>query len=425
MTTLLNAARGFAPARMPTAGIRVTLLGLGNVGLAVANHASSHAGQRFTIVSALVRDLSRLRPLDTGPIMITADPDAALAAAPDVVVELLGGLEPARSLVLSALSKGVPVVTANKALLAHHGDELFGAAARHRTALLYEASVIAGVPFLGMFGRRPLAREVTALTGIVNGTSNFVLSRMASARLSFERALADAQRAGYAEPEPAKDVSGDDAVEKLCVLVRHFAGLAAAPGDIEKTGIAGLDLEDLRQAAVFGGAIRPVVTAEWSGDCLRAHAGPTFVDGANPLARVEGVQNAIAIKTRWSGDLFFSGPGAGPSVTAATVLDDVAEAVHPVIGSLAGSAQAAASVAPDTGWFVRLTCATLVNEQEAPARLASLGVRVRRISPVVPGAGVARQWLLIRPCARAHITAALDVLLAGKRGAASLWRAIE
>ena len=323
MTTVLNAvpapARATAPA--PKTEIRVALLGLGHVGGAIAGLANERndAPHRFPIVSALVRDVHRPRAIDTTRIPLTSDPAIALASRPDVVVEVLGGLEPARTIVMAALAQGLPVVTANKSLLAAHGSELFEAAARHGAPLLYEASVLAGVPFLGTFGRRPLARDVFGISGIVNGTSNFILSRMLADRVSFGDALAEAQRAGYAEPDPSKDINGDDALEKLCVLARHFGGWTIAPGEVERGGIADLELQDLQQASAFGGRIRPVVHADWDGDGVRAFAGPAFVNDSNGLAGINGVQNAVSLRTKWSGDLFFSGPGAGPAITAATV----------------------------------------------------------------------------------------------------------
>ena len=239
---------------------------------------------------------------------------------------MLGGIEPARTLVIEALNAGIPVVTANKTLLAYCGAELFAAAAAAGVPLLYEASVLAGVPFLGTLGRRPLARSVTGFRGILNGTSNFVLSRMARDGASFDEALASAQRAGFAEPDPSKDIEGDDAVEKLCVLLRHLAGSTCTRRRSTRPESPASRRRDQQHAAAFGGTVRPVVVADWSEPALAAYAGPAYVEGTNALSRVDGVQNAIALTTLWSGELFFSGPGAGPTVTAATVLDDVVEA---------------------------------------------------------------------------------------------------
>jgi len=413
MTTVLNdVAAQDAPSSRPCRKheIRVALLGLGQVGTAVAATAAALADSRFSITAAVVRDVGRPRAVDTSGFTLTTDPYAALASNPDVVVEVLGGLEPARSAILAALSARIPVVTANKSLLAAHGDELFAAAARGGVPLLYEASVLAGVPFLSTFRRRPLARTVTGIQGILNGTSNFILSRMARGGADFSVALSDAQRLGYAEPDPSKDIDGDDAVEKLSVLLRHFGDFSVAPSRIERRGIRDVGPADLQHAAAFGGALRPVAVASWCDAKVTAYAGPAFVETANHLSRVDGVQNAVLLTTPLADGLFFSGPGAGPSVTAATVLDDVVEAVR-------GEAEQEGHCARNcdvahqevSGWFVRLTSSALA-EDEAPALLGSLGVRLRRTSHVDARAGRHYQWLLTRPCGRAHLNAALDVL---------------
>ena len=421
MTTLVSAERGHGSA---TAVVRIALLGLGNVGGAIARLARdrTHPAYRFEVVSALVRDEHRVRGIDTTAMPLTTAPAQAFASRPDVIVETLGGLEPARTLVLAALAQGLPVVTANKSLLAAHGDEVFAAAAATGTPLLYEASVLAGVPFMGMFRRRPLAADVSAIMGILNGTSNYILTRIAADRLSFAAALAEARRSGCAEPDPTKDLTGADATEKLCVLLRHFGGWSIAPRDVETSGIEEIDLDDLSQAARFDGCIRPLVAADWTGGRLTAFVGPAFVPASNPLARVSGVQNAISLRTRWTGEVFFSGPGAGPVVTAATVLDDAIEA-HALADVVPlETRRASIPGAPQTGWFIGCSWQTAENEQRAPEMLASLGIRSRRASSVMPRQGMWRQWLLTCPCERAHAHAALDVL-ASRTGAS--WRIIR
>ena len=159
------------------------------------------------------------------------------ASRPTVVVEALGGLEPARTLGIDALARRIPVVTANKSLLAHHGEEIFDAAGKNGVAVRYEASVIAGVPFLGNFAGRPHASRLSAIVGIVNGTTNFILSGMECGQSDYRAALFEAQRRGYAEPDPSKDVRGIDAVEKLAILIRQFAGRQVDPAGIETVGI--------------------------------------------------------------------------------------------------------------------------------------------------------------------------------------------
>jgi len=414
------------PTRRPAAlrEIRVALLGLGQVGSALAELSSTTTQGaltgRFRLTAALVRDPHKPRRVDTTPLTLLTDGKAALASTPDVVVEVLGGIEPARTLVLAALDAGIPVVTANKTLLAYCGTELAARASAAGVPFLYEASVLAGVPFLGALQRRPLAGAVTSLRGIVNGTSNYVLSRIAHDRIDFAEALAAAQRAGYAEADPAKDVDGDDAVEKLCVLLRQFAGFDVHPSQIEKAGIGSVEPGDQEHAAAFGGCIRPLVAADWPDGRLTAYAGPAYIDGAHAFSRVDGVQNAVALTTRWSGELLFSGPGAGPVVTAATVLDDVVEAVESGGHERGAPATPVEVDALDAApWFLRLTAAAL-GEHDAPALLSTLGVRLRRASHIDARGGHHSQRLLTHPCARAHIDAALDVL-AAKTGSRS-WR---
>ena len=399
----------------PTAILRVALLGLGQVGSALASllHEQPALQRRFAIAGALVRDLARPRgPAATG-IPLTTEGTSLLTPDTGVVVEVLGGIEPARSLVLGALERGLPVVTANKSLLAAHGDELLEAAHHARAPLRYEASVIAGVPFLGLLERRPLAADVASLRGIVNGTSNFILSTMASGRGPFEAALAAAQAHGYAEPEPANDIRGIDAAEKLCVLLRHFGGWSVRPAAIETTGIDELIPQDLEHARWFGGAIRPVVCADWRGDVPEAFAGPAFVDERHPFAHVDGVTNAIALHSRWCGDLVFSGPGAGPAATAATLLDDANEAGREqFVGAWSAARTAASCGAPTTGWFVRLCAMRLPEADDLARQFDAGGISLRRTGALDTRTATECQWVLTHPCSRGRIGRAIAALRA-------------
>jgi hypothetical protein len=241
---------------------------------------------------------------------------------------------------------------------------------------------------------------------------------MARDRTAFANALADAQRAGYAEPDPSKDLDGDDAVEKLCVLLRHFGDYSLAPSQIERRGIRDVSDLDLQHAAVFGGAVRPVALAAWRDAKVTTYVGPAFVAGSHELHRVDGVQNAVTLTTRRGDRLFFSGPGAGPEVTAATVLDDVA--VASAGGHVSVPAARACTVGPlsEAGWFVRLTSNALA-EQDAPELLRSLGVRPAHVSHVDARGGRHHQWLLIQPCGRDHLAATLGLLQA--RSAVESW----
>jgi homoserine dehydrogenase len=399
--------------------ISIALLGLGQVGKAVATAAlhSDHARTPMRITGALVRDTARVRtgsPLDT--VAVTTEPAALLEAAPDVVVEALGGLEPARTLVVEALLRGIPVVTANKSLLAEHGDELFAASARSGAPLRYEATVIAGVPFLGTFSRRPLAATVTKVVGVVNGTTNFILSRLGADCANYADALREAQHCGFAEPDANRDVRGMDSADKLCVLLRHFGRRSVRPCDVETSGIENLTADDLRCAAEFGGAIRPVVFADWSRSPPLAFTGPAFLRARHRLAAVSGVQNAIVLSGGPAGDLVYAGAGAGPAATAATILDDVVEALADYrsgrSAAIAGTRPAVLPEAPETAWFVRISGRRLPEASEVADLFGAYGIWQQRGSETVARAEMQTRWLLTYPCSRGRIERALHRLSA-------------
>ena len=340
---------------------RIGLLGVGTVGSAFARLSREASASLATrgflpiVASSLVRNVTRGRDACL-PSPPTDDHEAFFAQPLDVVVEALGGVEPARTLVARALDRGIPVVTAKKSLIAAHGEELSRLARIRGTALRYEAACIAGVPFLGTFERRALVSRASGVTAILNGTSNYILTSMTRGG-SFEAALAAAQRLGYAEPDPSMDISGADAAEKLTILVRLFARLIVDPGAIALDGLAGVEADDIAAAASFDGALRPVSRASWDGTAVRAHVGPAFLGPAHPLVRVSGVTNGIVIDAE-RGAQCYIGPGAGPDVTAATLLDDVAEIVteRRVRTPNADVVRPATSVTrPDSAWFIRLT----------------------------------------------------------------------
>ena len=418
MSIVVDAMRPEPAARPSHAArsLRIALLGVGQVGGAVASLVATRSlARRFTITSGLVRDTSRERPNATH-VALTSDPLAALGQEPDVVIECLGGFEPARTLLLAAIERGIPVVTANKSLLAAHGAELMAAAERRGVSLRYEAAVLAGVPFLGTFNRRPLARAITSLSGIVNGTTNFILSRMSESRTDLARALREAQRCGYAEPDPASDISGTDAAEKLSVLIRHFRQWDILPKQMERLGIESITAGDLDAAVACDGAIKPVVHAEWNDSGCAAFVAPAFVRNSHRLAAISGIQNAVVLQKN-DGELFFAGPGAGPSVTAATLLDDAIEIAEEGMGvrtrrlSPAGRTSSESrriAVRPAlTGWFLRISGAG----RSADAQLASVGIERQRIIEVD---GRTQRVALTHPCHREQITWALrDVVSSG------------
>lgn len=334
MSQVLEARIDAAPLKRvefqpPAREIRIGLLGAGSVGQAVirccARGPAGGAALRPVVAAALVRDAARPRGLPRERITAQVDAFFNPAAPYDVVIEVLGGVEPARTLVARALATGTPVVTANKSLLAACGDELRALAAENGTTLRCEASVLAGVPLLGALARRPLVAAARRLSGIVNGTSNFILSAMRRESLTLADALAKAVERGLAEPSADNDLLGIDACEKLVVLLAHVGAAGVRPRQIETSGITRLRPDDLAAAAAFGGVIKAVAHASIAEGGVRAFVGPAFLSHDHALAAIEREQNAIVLQGDEVGELLFAGPGAGPDVTAVSILDDVHE----------------------------------------------------------------------------------------------------
>ena len=416
-----------ADAACHPATCRIGLLGLGNVGSAFARLTREAAdrlsarGLAPVVSTSLVRCVTRERPAARFVDALTDSHDVFFAEPVDVLVEAIGGVEPAFTLVRRALDRGIPVVTANKSLIAAHGDELARLARRRGTALRYEAACIAGVPFVGTFERRTLGARASGVTAILNGTSNYILTTLSNASRggSFEDALADAQRLGYAEPDPTMDVSGADAAEKLTILVRLFGRLLVDPGAIPLDGLGTVGADDIAAAHAFDGAIRPVSRASWQGRAIRAHVGPVFLGGTHPLARVSGVTNGIVIDAD-RGALCYIGPGAGPDVTAATLLDDVSEIVSErrALTPPPETIHRAESIArPDSGWFLRL--AGDASHADVADLLGSYGVWCTRIARRAD-----RVYALACPASPARMQSALDALRAATGVATAAFPAI-
>lgn len=406
---------------------RVALLGLGNVGRAVAHLLITHpecVARRVRLEGALVRHAERHA---NAPCPVVHDASELLAARPDVLIEVLGGLEPARTIVLEALERGIPVVTANKSLLAAHGDELFEVASRRGTPLHFDAAVIAGVPFLTAFARRPLAATATRIVGILNGTSNFVLSRVA-AGVETAAAIEEAQRLGLAEPDPSKDLSGADAAEKLAILVRQFAGYRLLPGQVRSTPLDRVLPSDLDHAREFGGTFKPVAFADCTPDSVTCWVGPAFLSTDDPLAHLTGTQNGVRLERDLEEPLCFTGAGAGPKVTARTILGDVAEVL-----SGAGTIGLKEAVAPARiddesalGWYVRLRFPDGVPERDAIADLLGAHASwIRRWGARDWRQGICEQRLLTFPCAKPALEQALRTLSANAPCTAELFPVVQ
>ena len=327
--SLLDAPVLVAPRRCSAArAVRVGLLGYGRVGQAVAALIQSEGdrlaagGLDLRVTAALVRDAAKPR---RGPALALCDSAVQFFSRRfDVVVEAMGGACPAFELVRRALESGVPVVTANKTLMAARGDELRAIARAHGTPLACDAAVLAGVPFLGALARRPLVAAPRRITGVVNGTSHFLVCAIA-AGASFADALAEAVARGYAEPDSRADMSGRDAAEKLAILL-HLAGCRGVDAaDFTRVGIDVLTSADVAGARALGGVLKPVVLASLNPLRSGAWVGPALVNRSHPCAASAGVANFVELSGAHDLPVTFSGPGAGPDVTALTILDDVVE----------------------------------------------------------------------------------------------------
>jgi homoserine dehydrogenase len=409
--------------------IRVGILGLGNVGQAVARLAAdrsalAHAGLRIQVEQALVRDVTKARRC-TKPARLTSNPSAFLRGHYDVVIDALDTVEPARTLVARLLGRGTSVVTANKALVAEHGSQLEGIAAARGASFRYEATALSAVPFLGTLAARPLVASVDRVLAIVNGTSNFLLSSLAEPGASFEDALARAQQLGFAEPDPSRDLDGLDAADKLLLLTALFGWGRVSREALDVTGIRRVTADDLAAARSIGGTIKAVVSAERDNAGVRAFVGPAFLPFTQPLASLGGALNGIRLDGRHIKDLFFSGPGAGPDVTAATLLDDVIQAAsseRTVHERPAPAPRPVFPASPATSWFLRVTCPGVLPSPSAVASLVtSAGLPVERVAE---HATTDSRWLFIGPQGRRDIDAAIAKLSNTHRIDAAAFRRI-
>jgi homoserine dehydrogenase len=308
--------------------IRIGLLGVGTVGQAVARALLERgellgraASAQLSLTRAAVRDISRPRLLGTA--QVSTDPAAVVGADDvDVVVELLGGEEPARALIAAALEKGKPVVTANKRVVSWHGPELQKLAAARGAELRYEAAVGGGIPLIAPLHDDLAANRVLELRAIINGTTNYILTQMAQGA-SLEDALTQAQQAGYAEADPRDDVDAVDAADKLAILVRLAFGATCTPKDVFRQGVRGLEARDLAYGRELGYVLKLVATARRGPRGVEARVHPAFLPAEHPLARVDGAQNAVHLIGDLCGPVMFSGLGAGGDATASAVLADV------------------------------------------------------------------------------------------------------
>ena len=308
----------------------VGIIGMGNVGCGVArllldhgDRTARHAGRTLWLKRAVVRDLKKPRDVDVPAGVLTDDLDAIINDPEiTVVAQLMGGVHPAREVMLRLLDAGKDIVTANKALLAECGEEIFTRAAQQGRVIAFEAAVAGGIPIIANLSQCLAANQITSLEGILNGTSNFIISQM-DAGHDYDAAVAEAQRLGYAEADPAMDVDGTDAAQKLAILAHLAFGASVPWSSIPRVGIDHLDPIDVRYAADLGYAIKLVATANLADDGLELSVGPTLVRRGEPIAEVRGPFNAIAVVGDAVGPVFFHGAGAGQMPTASAVTADL------------------------------------------------------------------------------------------------------
>lgn len=315
--------------------LRVGVLGGGNVGGPLIELIASQSaeilartGLRLEVTRVAVRDIGKPRPvaipeglLTTDATSVVEDPDI------DLVVEVIGGTEPAKDLILRALKAGKPVVTGNKELLAAAGAELFEAADLAGVDLLFEAAVAGGIPIIRPLRESLVGERITRVMGIVNGTTNYILTRMTEAGASYDEALAEAQALGYAEADPTADVEGYDAGAKAAIIASIAFGASVTAADVHHEGITGLTSNDIDFARRMGFVIKLLAVAEQTDDGqigVRVH--PAMVPAEHPLAAVRESFNAVFVEGAAVGDLMFYGRGAGGSPTASAILGDLIDA---------------------------------------------------------------------------------------------------
>jgi homoserine dehydrogenase len=309
----------------------VALIGCGTVGSGVARllleqpeRLAARAGRPLVLRRVVVRDPSRERPVQLPRELLTTDLQQVLRdPSVQVAAELVGGVDWARQAVLALLAAGKDVVTANKALLAQHGAEVFDAARAHGRAIAFEASVAGGVPIIAALAQCLAANQIQSLQGILNGTCNFILTSMTENGQGYAEALAEAQERGYAEADPTLDVNGTDTAHKLAILVQIAFGVAVPLRAIECRGIADIDALDIRFARELGYTVKLLAETWFSGNQLALHVSPVLLRRLAPLAMLRGAYNAIHVVGDAVGDALFAGQGAGQMPTASAVVADL------------------------------------------------------------------------------------------------------
>ncbi|MSR14339.1 MAG: homoserine dehydrogenase [Gammaproteobacteria bacterium] len=322
---------------MPELGpVKIGLLGLGTVGGGTvtvlrrnAGLIAARAGRRIEIALATAKDLNKPRNLDLTGIELVADAERVVDdPSIEIVAELIGGMEPARSLVLRAINNGKHVVTANKALIALHGNEIFAQAQARGVMVAFEAAVAGGIPVIKVMREALAGNDILSLAGIINGTCNFILSAMSEAGRDFNEVLADAQRLGYAEADPAFDIDGIDAAHKLTILAALAFGIPLQFENVYVEGIRAITRDDVLYAERLGYRIKHLGIARQVANGIELRVHPTLVPARQPIARVNGVMNAVLVRGDAAGPVLLSGAGAGAEATASSVIADLVDVVR-------------------------------------------------------------------------------------------------
>lgn len=321
--------------------LRVALLGAGAVGSQVAELLRKHgpeladrAGAHLELVGIAVRDIDAPRDVELPRELLTTDADPLIIGA-DIVIELMGGIEPARTHILQAINSGADVVTANKALLATHGPEIFDAADQVGASVYYEAAAAGAIPIIRPLRDSLAGDRVQRIMGIVNGTTNYILDRMDAEGADFDEVLADAQRLGYAESDPTADVEGYDAAQKAAILASLAFHTTVPLESVHREGITSVDKSMMDAARHAGYVIKLLAVcerlsgdADGGGDSISVRVYPALISREHPLASVHGANNAVFVQAEAAGNLMFYGAGAGGVQTASAVLGDVVSAAR-------------------------------------------------------------------------------------------------
>jgi len=338
--------------------LRVAVLGCGTVGSEVVRLLTTQAddlrariGRPLELVGIAVRRPGRNRP-GIDPALLTTDAEKLVSSGVDLVIEVIGGIEPARSLILTALGNGASVVTANKALLAQDGATLFAAAEEAGVDLYFEAAVAGAIPIIRPLRESLVGDEITAVIGIVNGTTNFILDKMDTSGAGFAETLAEAQELGYAEPDPTADIEGFDAAAKAAILSSLAFHTRVTSADVYREGITEVSATDIASAKDMGCVVKPLAICQLTAPgpdgeravSVRVH--PAMIPRTHPLASVGGAYNAVFVESKSAGRLMFYGPGAGGAPTASAVLGDLVTVARNRLRGAAGPGESSYAARP-------------------------------------------------------------------------------